>query len=164
MMLTGEADVPWERTLFTTLAVAAFMEALQRPEQPLDTPRLHAGYRVVPILKSRPLPDFDPASEEAVVSAFAQAESVTLGQAWREAPQPELRPTRAYVGHRDGRLWVMAEMKDSDIFNAATADNEWTWRLGDVFEIFLQTAREEAYTEIHVTPENRRLLLLFPDR
>ena len=52
----------------------------------------------------------------------------------------------------------------SVFFNEATADNQNTWELGDVFEVFVRRADRDAYTEVHVTPNGTRLHLKFPDR
>lgn len=46
--------------------------------------------------------------------------------------------------------------------NRARRLNERTWELGEVCEIFLRRADEHEYLELHVTPENQRLQLLFP--
>ncbi|MFO1053215.1 MAG: hypothetical protein U1F36_13465 [Planctomycetota bacterium] len=87
----------------------------------------------------------------------------TLGQAWRSAPEPELRPTRVEARFADGRLMVDAELVDDDVFNRATRHNQRTWELGDVLEIFVRRDDSEEYTEVHVTPDNLRLHLRFED-
>ncbi|HRE79491.1 MAG TPA: hypothetical protein PLN52_00520 [Opitutaceae bacterium] len=46
--------------------------------------------------------------------------------------------------------------------NEARTLNELTWELGDVSEIFAQVDGRAEYIEVHVTPENQRLQLLFP--
>lgn len=56
-----------------------------------------------------------------------------------------------------------AVFEDSDIFNRATADNEETWVTGDAMEFFFQTRGREDYLELHVTPEEKRLMLHIPD-
>lgn len=42
---TGQSPVPIERNLLTTLQVATFMHALQRPGQRIETPHLHIAYQ-----------------------------------------------------------------------------------------------------------------------
>lgn len=46
--------------------------------------------------------------------------------------------------------------------NRACRLNERTWELGDVCELFLQLSGQSTYLELHVTPENHRLQLLWP--
>jgi hypothetical protein len=41
--------------------------------------------------------------------------------------------------------------------------NEETWKTGDVVELFLQNDGSPDYYEFHLTPENQRLQLHFPD-
>lgn len=86
-----------------------------------------------------------------------------LVQSWREAPETDLRPTRVAATWRDGVLHVVADLEDDDVFNDATAHNQRTWELGDVFEIFVRAAGADAYREVHVTPDNVRLHLCFDD-
>ena len=45
----------------------------------------------------------------------------------------------------------------------ATADNEKTWVTGDAMELFFQTRGREDYLELHVTPEEKRLMLHISD-
>lgn len=87
----------------------------------------------------------------------------TLGQAWRAEPEADLRATRVAVTFRAGVLHVEAELDDDDVFNAATAHNQRTWELGDVFEIFARRDDEAGYVEVHVTPDNIKLHLRFVD-
>ena len=93
----------------------------------------------------------------------ASAATFTLGQFWRETPEPDLRPTLAYVWWTDGFLFVEAELTDDDPFNTATAHNQRTWEMGDAFEIFARRDDSEAYVEVHVTPNNIKLHLKFAD-
>jgi hypothetical protein len=48
MFLTGRSPVPIERTLLTTLTVATWMEALQRPGERMETPHLQIAYETLP--------------------------------------------------------------------------------------------------------------------
>ena len=63
----------------------------------------------------------------------------------------------------DGEVRAYAVFEDSDIFNTATADNEKTWVTGDAMELFFQTRGREDYLELHVTPEEKRLMLHISD-
>lgn len=72
-------------------------------------------------------------------------------------------PCAAVVGV-DGGDWVVTSAAvDSHLHNRATADNQFTWDLGDVMELFLQVPGHEDYYEFHSTPEGRRLQLHLPD-
>jgi hypothetical protein len=104
-----------------------------------------------------------PGDWERVIAAFTGAEACALVRAWRSDPHPRFRPATARVGWRENALWVLAEIEDDDIFNAATTLNQRTWETGDAFEIFLCPEGQDAYYEFHVTPENQHLLLRFPD-
>jgi hypothetical protein len=86
-----------------------------------------------------------------------------LGQPWRDGVEAGFRPTVVRAWCRGGALVVEAEMVDEEVFNDATAHNQRTWELGDVFEIFVRREDEERYAEVHVTPDNLRLHLRFED-
>jgi hypothetical protein len=103
------------------------------------------------------LPDFD---LHDPVSAFAHAPELPLIRAW-EAGAPTGGTVRA--GWTSGYVWGLFTVTDADVFNTATADNQNTWETGDVFEIFARHDDSEAYVEAHVTPNNIRLHLRFPD-
>jgi hypothetical protein len=114
----------------------------------------------LPVLE---LPAFAPEEETSVIAAFAAIPVLVLGQAWRDRAQPELKSGRVQVGWRENALWALAELEDEEIFNLADGHNQATWELGDAFEVFAQKRGEPGYTEVHVTPENYRLHLRFPD-
>lgn len=86
-----------------------------------------------------------------------------LGQPWRAKPEPGLRMTWVEAWYRSGCLEVRATMVDDEVFNDATAHNQRTWELGDVFEIFVRRDDEESYAEVHVTPDNVRIHFRFDD-
>ncbi|MBW3635068.1 MAG: hypothetical protein KY445_01225 [Armatimonadetes bacterium] len=109
------------------------------------------------------LPDFAPDNWESVENAFADAATCELSQAWLEMPEAAFLPATARLGGRGDALWIYAILRDADIFNAATEPNQATWTTGDVFEIFLRPVGQNAYFELHVTPENQTLQLRFPD-
>jgi hypothetical protein len=87
----------------------------------------------------------------------------TLGQAWEPVQDERLEPTEVAATYQDGRLHVVAKLWDKDIYSAATAHNQRTWELGDVFEIFFRREDSQSYSEVHVTPGNIRLHLQLRD-
>ncbi len=109
------------------------------------------------------LPDFTPDEEASVVAAFGTVPVLAFEQHWRKTPESGLKPGHAKLGRQQNALWALAEMEDDDIYNLADGHNQPTWELGDVFEVFAQREGEPAYIEVHVTPENYRLHLRFPD-
>lgn len=109
------------------------------------------------------LPVFVPDEEASVLAAFADLPVLVFEQCWRQTPNAGLKPGQVKVGRRENALWALAEMEDEDIFNLADGHNQATWELGDVFEVFMQREGERGYIEVHVTPENYRLHLRFPD-
>lgn len=106
---------------------------------------------------------FEPAEETSVSAAFADVPALYFEQRWRQTPEAGLKPGFAKVGRLGNALWVMAEMEDEIIFNLADGHNQPTWELGDVFEVFAKRQDETGYIEAHVTPENYRLHLRFPE-
>jgi len=109
------------------------------------------------------LPAFDVDNLDAVRAAFAQADGCVMRQAWLAQPEPDFLPATVRTGWRADSLLVFAELEDVDIFCRATAHNQRMWELGDVLEIFLSPENSAAYVEFHVTPNNFRLQLRFPD-
>ena len=58
---------------------------------------------------------------------------------------------------------LAALMQSDHPENHADADNQQTWRSGDVLELFLQETGRPDYYEFHSTPEGIRLQLHLPD-
>jgi hypothetical protein len=116
-----------------------------------------------PAISCPKLPEFNPRDAHSVEEAFAGAAVMTLGQAWREKPQPDFRPGTVQVGWREDRLWVSANLVDDVPMSSAMAHNEHLWELGDVFEMFLQDLTLPGYAEFHAAPNGRRLQLIFPE-
>jgi hypothetical protein len=86
-----------------------------------------------------------------------------LGQAWRSgAPEAAFRPGWAQIRWNRNVLHFSAVLVGSAQSNRARHLNERTWELGNVCEVFLQVAGASHYLELHVTPENQRLQLLWP--
>jgi hypothetical protein len=109
------------------------------------------------------LPAFVPDEEASVMAAFAPLPALVFAQRWRQTPDAGLMPGQVKVGRRESALWALADMEDAEIFNLADRHNLSTWELGDVFEVFAQRQGEPGYVELHVTPDNYRLHLRFPD-
>ena len=116
-----------------------------------------------PQLDCRKLPAFDADKPDAVRAAFAPAEGCVMRQAWLAEPEPDFTTAVVRAGWRGNSLLVFAELEDADIFTRATAHNQRMWELGDVLEIFLSAENSAGYVEFHVTPNNLRLQLRFPN-
>jgi len=86
-----------------------------------------------------------------------------MQQTWLPALEPDFAPGFVRAGWRDEALFVFAELTDADIFTRATRHNERMWELGDAFEIFLRPHTQDAYTELHITPNNLRMQLRLAD-
>ncbi|HEX4349031.1 MAG TPA: hypothetical protein VH251_01525 [Verrucomicrobiae bacterium] len=119
--------------------------------------------KTLPSLVCRELPEYATDKLDAVRAAFQRADSCVLWQAWLEKLESDFRPATVRAGWRGNSLRVFAELEDADIFTSATAHNQRMWELGDVLEIFLHPAGSSDYVELHVTPNNQRLQLSFPD-
>jgi hypothetical protein len=98
----------------------------------------------------------------AVKAVFSECDSLSLIQGWQ--PEATGLPAFAQLAWHDGRVWALGTLTDADVFNDATQDNQNTWEMGDVFEVFVRRSDSDAYTEAHVTPNGVRLHLKFPDR
>lgn len=109
------------------------------------------------------LPVFDRTDCESVRSAFESVVPCPFQQAWLCESEDGFSPGEVRMGWRGCSLLVFAELTDLDIHNGATSLNQHTWELGDVFEIFLRSAEQQSYVELHVTPQNQRLQLHYPD-
>jgi hypothetical protein len=114
-------------------------------------------------LLCRSLPEFPAHDWDRVQSTFVPAATCQMAQAWLTAPEPAFQPATVRFGSKAESLWIYATLCDLDIFNAATKPNQPAWRLGDVFEIFLRPQGQDAYFELHITPENQVLQLRWPD-
>lgn len=125
----------------------------QNQKNPL--PRLLINCREIPALASDTL--------ENIRLAFHQATPCVMAQAWRESLEDDFAPAQVRTGWRGNSLLVFAELTDTDIHNQATRLNQRIWELGDAFEMFLRPEEQSTYVEFHVSPENQRLQLRFPD-
>jgi len=114
-------------------------------------------------LKCQELPAFDADKLEVIHAAFGRADGCVMGQAWLAVSEADFTPANVRVGWRSDSLLVFAELEDADICTRATASNQRMWELGDVLEMFLAPENSGSYVEFHVTPNNMRLQLRFPD-
>jgi hypothetical protein len=120
------------------------------------SPTLPSTWNAEPL---RDLPLTDARLSPMAVDKHWQA----LGQAWRGGgTEPGFNPGWARVQWSTAELHYDAVLLGSRPQNRAVTLNERTWELGDVFEIFLQVAGQSCYVEMHITPENKRLQLLWP--
>lgn len=87
-----------------------------------------------------------------------------LQQSWLAAPSPHCNPGWARLRWRPEGLLYDAILLGSKPRNRARHLNERTWELGDVAEFFVHASATAVYAELHVTPENQRLQLLWPCR
>lgn len=78
------------------------------------------------------------------------------------APEPGLNPGRARIRWDFTGLFYEALLLQCRPANRARRLNERTWELGDIAEFFLQETATGRYLELHVTPENQRLQLVWP--
>jgi hypothetical protein len=86
-----------------------------------------------------------------------------LGQSWRPGETQEgFNPGWARIQWTDAALHYDIILLGSRPQNRAVKLNERTWELGDVAEIFLHSPDLQRYIEVHVTPENQRLQLVWP--
>ncbi|MEO6005451.1 MAG: hypothetical protein ABIZ04_14320 [Opitutus sp.] len=87
----------------------------------------------------------------------------SLVQSWRsDGTETGFNPGWARIEWSPTALIYDIVMLGSQPKNRATTLNEHTWELGDVAEIFLQATGQSRYIELHVTPENQRLQLMWP--
>jgi hypothetical protein len=106
---------------------------------------------------------FDPERWDAIETAFRDAPLLSMQVIGKIHEGRAATRGTVQAGWQEGWLWAFAILEDHDIFTTATAHNQWMWERGDVLEVFLRRAGETAYREVHVTPNNYRLLLEFPD-
>ncbi len=85
-----------------------------------------------------------------------------LGQAWRAEPEPGFNSGWARIRWNTTGLLFESVFLQCQPANRARSLNEHTWEMGDIAEYFLQETTTGRYLELHVTPENQRLQLLWP--
>jgi len=109
--------------------------------------------------------DFIPSDNwDNVRAAFAGADFVPFVQGWRIEPIAGFAPARAAALWNRSSLLVYAELEDKDIFNAVPAAdfNRLAIGHGDVFEVFVQPEGQDAYFEMHLSPNNQQFQLRIP--
>jgi hypothetical protein len=116
-----------------------------------------------PLVLCRELPAFDASNLNAVRAAFQNSDASIFQQAWLPKQEIDFTPGIVRTGWRENSLLFFAEFIDADIFTNAIDHHQRFWELGDTFEIFLRPVEKESYSEFHVTPNNRRLHLGFPN-
>ena len=77
-----------------------------------------------------------------------------MRQAWKADANLEGGTVR--VGWNGRGLLLHATLPDCDIFNPVTDFNEPAFLKGDVFEIFIRPLSQDAYYEIHISPNNQQ--------
>jgi hypothetical protein len=87
---------------------------------------------------------------------------VELGQAWRAAPEPGFNRGWGRIRWNELGLYFETCFLQRMPANLATGLNQRTWEMGDIAEFFLQETATGRYLELHVTPENQRLQLVWP--
>ena len=118
---------------------------------------------VPPVIDCRQLlTQFTGGDWPAAARALATAIPIPMQQAWRAQPEPQFRPATVRTGWRDETLWVLADLPDADIFNPVREFNAEFFQTGDVFEMFLRPAPQDAYYEFHVGPANQQFQVRIP--
>lgn len=84
-----------------------------------------------------------------------------LGQFWSQNGFSHPRAW-ARIQWSEDLLRYDAVLLGPGTLNQARTLNERTWETGEVCEIFLKAGDQAKYLELHVTPENQRLQLVFP--
>jgi hypothetical protein len=107
--------------------------------------------------------DFDATNWVQTEAAFAEMKALEFGRTWPAEQAADFAPGEVRLGWKPDALWVLATLRDADIFSESTADGQPMWRLGDVFEIFVRALPGVPWYEFHITPNNHHLELYWPD-
>lgn len=110
------------------------------------------------------VPDFAAGDWEATGRAMRAGARLEFGQAWKAVQEPDFQPGEVWLGVQGEMLVAYGVFRDDQPANRAKEWNEPTWMTGDVWELFFQAEGRPGYYEFHVTPEDCRLQLFFPDR
>lgn len=110
------------------------------------------------------VPEFALGDWRATAEAVRGGVKRDLAQAWKATVEADFQPGEVWMGIAGEELVVYAVLKDNQPANRAVQWNEPTWMTGDVLEMFFQAEGRDGYFEFHVTPENCRLQLFFPNR
>ncbi len=117
-----------------------------------------------PHISCKKIGSFDINDWKTADSLFRTADFANYQQGWADTPVAGFRPAKAAAAWTDSSLVVYAELSDDDIFNEIPEEdfNKIAINHGDVFEIFLRPEGQEAYYEIHVSPNNQKFQLRLP--
>ncbi len=118
------------------------------------------------IINCKHLSDFNADNWQSVATAFSDAQPLSFAQDWLPEKESRFQPATAFLGWREDALWIYGELHDVDIYNDATQLNQETYLLGDAFEMFFRpfpASPSTTWFEFHVTPENQKLQLRWPD-
>ena len=88
--------------------------------------------------------------------------SLPFRQAWLPTPEPDFRPGTVLLALDGDTLVVTAVLSDDYITTTTTADQQFLWERGDVFELFLQAHGQPDYHEFQYSPGGHRLQLHYP--
>jgi hypothetical protein len=116
-----------------------------------------------PALPSRKLHISDEVDLDALRSIFGLTEGCKMQQAWLAKPEVNFSPATVKIGWLENSLLVFACFEGKDTYSNATNHNQRMWELGNTFEMFLSAENSSSYVELHITPNNWRLQLCFPD-
>jgi hypothetical protein len=109
------------------------------------------------------LAPFQDSDWDAITQTMKSGLRLRLKQAWRARPEPGFAPGWVRLGIHDRHLLLHATLRDVRPHNEIKSRNQDTLSGGDVLELFLQKKDGIDYYEFHLTPENQRLQLHFPD-
>jgi len=109
------------------------------------------------------IPGFSTDDWPAIETALATGCPVQLTQHWRETLESDWVGGEIRLAHRGTELFIHAKLVDDRPSNRITVWNQRAWCEGDTLELFLWDESRENYYELHITPENQRLQLHFPD-
>lgn len=77
-----------------------------------------------------------------------------LHQNWLPQLEKNFQPTQAWVKWNEQSIYIYAVLHDKDIFNPCAQLNEFSYKQGDTFEVFLRPDKADSYIEVHLTPSN----------
>ena len=86
-----------------------------------------------------------------------------FAQSWLAALEPDFRPGKGQITWNDGKLHLLAELIDEEVFTTATENQQRLWEKGDVVEFFVQMPGQSGYYEYQIAPNGLTLALFYPD-
>ncbi len=123
-----------------------------------DVPSCVAECLMIPPVESFALGDW-----EATMRAMKAGVRLDFRQPWLLQPEADFQPAQVWLGIQGDELVVYAWLRDDQPSNQTVQWNEATWMKGDALELFFHAEGRPGYFEFHVTPENQRLQLFFPN-